>query len=113
MELLIHLIKKGSMSCVTEAVKNRIEDLQKRNKLTKIADKSLAAKSQGFVSDVENRVTTETNVDLTKELKYKDMTDKCNSLFSSGSVNCRQFVEFEESDGCLYENSNYNYQYEK
>ena len=35
------------------------------------------------------------------------------SLFNSGSVNCGEFVEFEESDGCLYENINYKYQYEK
>ena len=62
---------------------------------------------------MENRVTTETNVDLTKEHKDKGITDKHNFLFNSGSVNCGQFVEFEESDGCLYENSNYKYQYEK
>ena len=31
--------------------------------------------SQGFVSDVENRVTTGTNVDLTKEHKDKNITD--------------------------------------
>ena len=32
---------------------------------------------QGFVSDVENRVTTETNVDLTNEYKDKGITSKC------------------------------------
>ena len=62
---------------------------------------------------MENRVTTETNVDLTKKHKDKDTTDKYNFLFNGGSVNCGQFVEFEESDGCLYENSNYKYQYEE
>ena len=62
---------------------------------------------------MENWVTTETNVDLTKEHKDKDITDKYNFLFNSGSVNCGQFVEFEEFDGCLYENSTYEYQYEK
>ena len=25
-------------------------------------------------------------------------------LFNNGRVNCREFVEFEESGGCLYEN---------
>ena len=62
-----------------------------------------------------DRVTTETNVDLTKEYRDKDKTDKCIffSLFNSGSVNCGEFVEFEESDGCLYENTNYKYQYKK
>ena len=34
-------------------------------------------------------------------------------LFNSGSVNCGEFVEFEESDGCLYEHINYKYHYEK
>ena len=63
--------------------------------------------------DVENRVTTETNVDLTKEHKDKDTTDKYNFLFNGGSVNCGQFVEFEESDGCLYENSKYQYEEQK
>ena len=62
---------------------------------------------------MENRVTTEKNVDLTKEHKDKDITDKYNFLSNSGSVNCRQAVEFEEFDGLLYENSNYKYQYEK
>ena len=69
--------------------------------------------SQGFLSDVENRVTTEKNVDLTKEHKDKDITDKYNFLFNSGSVNFGQFVEFEESNGCLCENCNFKYQYEK
>ena len=68
---------------------------------------------QGFVSDAKNRVTTERKVGLTKEHKDKDIISKCNLLFNSGSVNCGLFVEFEESDGCLYENSNYKYQYEK
>ena len=53
------------------------------------------------------------NVDLTKEHKDKDITDKYNFLFNSGSLNCGQFVELEEFDGCLYENSTYEYQYEK
>ena len=39
MEVLIHLIQKGSISRATKAVKNMIEDLQKRNKLIKIAEK--------------------------------------------------------------------------
>ena len=60
-----------------------------------------SSNSHGFVSNVENWVTTETNVDLTKEHKDKDITDKYNFLFSKGSVNCKQFVEFEEFDGCL------------
>ena len=58
---------------------------------------------------MENRATTETNVDLTKEHKDKDLADKYNLLFNSGSVNCGQFVEFEEFDGCLYESSTYEY----
>ena len=62
---------------------------------------------------MENRVTAETNVDLTKEHKDKDITDKSNFLFNSGSVNCGQSVEFKEFDGFLYENSTYEYQYEK
>ena len=62
---------------------------------------------------MENQVTTETNVHLTKEHKDKDITDKYNSLSNSGSVDCGQSVEFEELDGFLYENSNYKYQYEK
>ena len=53
------------------------------------------------------------NVDLTKEHKDKDITDKCDFLFNSGSVNCGQFVEMEQSDGCFYENGDYKYQYEK
>ena len=40
MEVLIPLIQKGSTSRATKAVKNMIEDLQKRNKLIKKADKS-------------------------------------------------------------------------
>ena len=43
---------------------------------------------EGFVSYVENRVTTETDVDFTKEHKDKYITDKYNFLFNSGSVNC-------------------------
>ena len=62
---------------------------------------------------MENRVTTETNVDLTKEHKDKDITDHYNFLSNSGSVNCGQSVEFEEFDGFLYENSNYKCQYVK
>ena len=42
MEVLIPLIQKGVISRATRAVKNMIEDLQKRNKLIKIADKSPA-----------------------------------------------------------------------
>ena len=42
MEVLIPLIRKGSISLATKAVKNMTEDLQRRNKLMKIADKSLA-----------------------------------------------------------------------
>ena len=34
-------------------------------------------------------------------------------MFNSGSVTCGGFVEFEEPDGCIYENINYKYQYEK
>ena len=59
---------------------------------------------------MENRVTTETNVDLTRKHKDKDITDKYNFLSISGSVNCRQSVEFEEFDSFLYENSTYEYQ---
>ena len=40
MEVLLPLIQKGSISRATKAVKNMIEDLQKRNKLIKIAEKS-------------------------------------------------------------------------
>ena len=36
MEVLIHLIQKGSISRATKAVKNMIEDLQKRIKLIKL-----------------------------------------------------------------------------
>ena len=74
-----------------------------------------SSNGQGFVSDVENRVTTETKIDLTNEQKDKDITDifffVC--FFNSGCVNCGQFVELEESNGCLYENSDYKYKYEK
>ena len=42
MGVLIHLIQKSSISRVTKAVKNTIEDLQKRDKLIKTADKSPA-----------------------------------------------------------------------
>ena len=110
-----------------------IQDLLERNKLIKIADKSPSStitkptssisltitrdtynknienssNGQGFVSDVESCITTETNVDLTNERKDKGITDKCIFLFNSGSVNCGEFVEFEESDGCIYENINY------
>ena len=67
-----------------------------------------SSNGQDFVSDVESRVTTETTVDLTKEYKDKDITDKCIFFFllNSGSVNCGEFVKFEESDGCLYESIN-------
>ena len=34
-------------------------------------------------------------------------------MFNSGCVNCGECVEFGESDGWLYENINYKYQYEK
>ena len=34
-------------------------------------------------------------------------------MFDSCSVNCGEFLEFEESDSCLYENINYKYRYEK
>ena len=57
-----------------------------------------SSNGQGFVSDVENQVTIETNVDLTKEHKDKDITDKYNFWSNSGSVNCRQSVEIEEFD---------------
>ena len=59
---------------------------------------------------MENRVTTEKNVDLTRKRKDKDITDKYNFLSISGSVNCGQSVEFEEFDSFLYENSTYEYQ---
>ena len=42
MGVLIHLIQKSSISRVTKAVKNTIEDLQKRDKLIKTAGKSPA-----------------------------------------------------------------------
>ena len=42
MEVLIPLIQKGVISRATRAVKNMIKDLQKRNKLIKIAGKSPA-----------------------------------------------------------------------
>ena len=42
MEVLIRLIQECSISRATKVVKNMIEDLQKRNKLPKIAYKSLA-----------------------------------------------------------------------
>lgn len=50
---------------------------------------------------------------LPKEHKDRDITYKCNFLFNSCNINCGQFVELEESDGCLYKNSNYKYQFEK
>ena len=50
---------------------------------------------------MENPVTTETNLDLTKEYKDKDITDKYNFLFNIGSVNFGPFAELEEFDGCL------------
>ena len=36
MEVLIHLIQKGSISRATKAVENMIDDLQKINKLIKL-----------------------------------------------------------------------------
>ena len=53
MEVLIPLIQKDSKSRATKAVKNMIEDLQKRNKLMKIADKSPAGwnTAQEYISD--------------------------------------------------------------
>ena len=53
MKVLIPLIQKGSISRATKAVKNMIEDLQKRSKLIKIADKSLAGWNtvQEYLSD--------------------------------------------------------------
>ena len=66
-----------------------------------------SSNGQGFVSDVENRVTTETKGDLTKEHKDKYITDKYNFLSTSGSINCGQSAEFEEFDGFLYKNSTY------
>ena len=36
MEVLIHLIQKGSISRATKAVENMIDDLQKLNKLIKL-----------------------------------------------------------------------------
>ena len=80
------------------------EQQQKQKKNTKKNTKN------SFVSDVENRVTTEKNVDLTRKRKDKDITDKYNFLSISGSVNCGQSVEFEEFDSFLYENSTYEYQ---
>ena len=41
-EVLIHLIQKGSMSRASKGVKNRVEDFNKRNKLIKTTDKSPA-----------------------------------------------------------------------
>ena len=72
-----------------------------------------AATARALFRMWETGVTTDMNVDLTKEHKDKDITDKYNFLFNSGSLNCGQFVELEEFDGCLYENSTYEYQYEK
>ena len=72
-----------------------------------------SSNGQGFASDVENQVTTKTNVDLTKEQKDRDITGKCNFLFNNCNANCGQFAEFEEADGCLYEKSNYKYQMKK
>ena len=40
-----------------------------------------SSNDQGFVSEVESRVTTEKNVDLTKEYRDKDITDKCFFFF--------------------------------
>ena len=80
------------------------EQQQKQKKNTKKNTKN------SFVSDMENRVTTETNLDLTRKHKDKDITDKYNFLSISGSVNCGQPVEFEEFDSFLYENSTYEYQ---
>ena len=42
MEVLIHLIQKGSISRATNAVKNVIEDLQKKKQTIKSANKSPA-----------------------------------------------------------------------
>ena len=60
-----------------------------------------SSNDQGFVLDVESQVTTETYVDLTKEHKDRDITDKYNFLSNCGSINYGQSVEFEEFDGFL------------
>ena len=63
---------------------------------------------------MESWVTTQTNIDLTKEQNDKDITDNCFFFFCSlVAAQTEESVEFEESDGCLYENINYKYQYEK
>ena len=53
LEVLIPLIQKGSISRATKAVKKKIVDLQKRNKLIKIVGKSLAGWNtvQEYLSD--------------------------------------------------------------
>ena len=53
MEVLIPLIQKGSISRATKAVKKKIVDLQKKNKLIKIVGKSPAGWNtvQEYLSD--------------------------------------------------------------
>ena len=50
---------------------------------------------------------------LPKNIRIKTQQIYIFYLFNNGSINCRGFLKFEESDGCLYENINYKYQYEK
>ena len=92
MEVLIHLIQKGSISRTTKAVKNIIEDLQKRNKFIKIADKSPAAwctvqeyLSDDLASDSEdNKKLKAAEVRALRKQKFKV---KNNSVSSFRQIN--------------------------
>ena len=63
-----------SSSMITKPISNISSTITKDT-----SNKNVENSSDGhdFVSDVENLVTTGKNVDLTKEHKDKDVTDKC------------------------------------
>ena len=94
MEVLIPLIQKGSISHATKAVKNIIEDLQKRNKLIKIADKSPALWNtvQGYLSD-DLASDSENNKKLkaaeARALRKQKTKVKNNSVSSFRQINSR------------------------
>ena len=85
MEVLVHLIQKGSVSRATKAVKNMIEDLQKRNKLIKLAGKSLAGWNtvQEYISDdLVSQSEDDEKLKATEARAFKKLKVKNNSVSS-------------------------------